>query len=241
MNVQLSRRVALARQFPPLWGLTRADLRRAMNAVDDADSFDVLPVDVKRLILASEENSRDLSKQHTVDDSTIAASAFHLPGTHNQKTHGHGHHGSNGFFASAAEREETLVLARKKVVNAPRPTAEAVAKAQAELRAAREGRGRAGGESRGGSAAARRRQRENLFREFGGDKRGYAVCHGCGLKLHYADPGTLVNQRGYARLERGKIFVKCQGGGYQLANLLPECFGCNRHRGDYPVRIENKC
>lgn len=167
------------------------------------------------------------------------ASAFHLPGKHNQKTHGHG--GTHEAYASTEEHAAALQLARHKVDSVPVPSHEAVRKAQAELEKAKRGEGRAGGESRGGSAASRRKQRENLFNEFGGDKRGYVPCHGCGLKLHHADPGSPANPHGHARLERGKIFVKCQGGGYQLANLLPECFGCNRTRGDHPVRKENKC
>lgn len=164
--------------------------------------------------------------------------AFHLPGKHNQKTHAHG--GTHAAFASTEEHAEALKHAKEKVNNAPVPSHEQVAKARAELEKAKRGEGRAGGESRGGSAASRRKQRENLFNEFGGDKRGYVPCHGCGLKLHHHDTGPL-NPHGYARLERGKIFVKCQGGGYQLTNLLPECFGCNRTRNDKQVRRENKC
>jgi SPP1 gp7 family putative phage head morphogenesis protein len=131
--------------------------------------------------------------------------------------------------------------ALEKIANAPIPSEEAIRKAQAELEKARAGLGRAGGESRGGSAAGRRKQRLNLFKEFGGEERGYVPCHGCGIKTHWADPGSPDNPHGYARFERGKIFVKCQGGGYQLLNLLPECFGCNRSRNDKMVRNENRC
>ncbi len=149
--------------------------------------------------------------------------------------------GDSGMVAPEQEFKETERRARAKISAAPTPSAEAVGKAQQELENARKGTGRAGGEARGGSAAARRRQRLNLFNEFGGQDRGYAVCHGCGTKIHWATPGTADNPQGYARFERGKIFVKCQGGGYQLANLLPECFACNRTRGDRALRDENGC
>lgn len=166
------------------------------------------------------------------------AEAFHLPGKHNQETHGHG--GAHAMFAPTAIHEASMKLALTKMHNAPVPSEAAVKKAHAELQKAKAGTGRAGGESRGGSSADRRKQRENLFKEFDGEKNGYVACHGCGLKLHHADAGP-ANPHGYARLERGKIFTKCQGGGYQLPNLLPECFGCNRTRGDTAVRSENKC
>jgi hypothetical protein len=85
---------------------------------------------------------------------------------------------------------------------------------------------------------ARRRQRQNLFRLFGGEGRGYVPCHECGLKLHYTDDPA-ANPEGYQRFERGKIFTKRQGGGYRLPNLLPECRPCNAARGDRPIRMEN--
>lgn len=144
-------------------------------------------------------------------------------------------------FASEAEHKTTVKQARKKIKSAPVPSMDAVRKAQDELEKAKAGTGRAGGESRGGSAASRRKQRLNLFEEFGGNERGYVVCHGCGAKIHWAAPGAPENPHGYARFERGKIFVKCQGGGYQLTNLLPECFACNRSRNDKMVRKENRC
>ena len=61
------------------------------------------------------------------------------------------------------------------------------------------------------------------------------VCHGCGLKCHYDEN----NAGGYALFVRGKIFTLYQGGDYQLENLLPECFGCNRGRKDKPMRPEH--
>ena len=144
-------------------------------------------------------------------------------------------------YASKDVYQSILDQALEKIANAPVPSEEAILKAQAELAKARAGLGRAGGESRGGSAAGRRKQRQNLFNEFGGEKRGYVVCHGCGIKMHWDSPGSPANPHGYARFERGKIFVKCQGGGYQLPNLLPECFSCNRSRNDQMIRNENRC
>lgn len=140
-------------------------------------------------------------------------------------------------FVTYADYTATAKYADEKISNAPTPSKEAVAKAQKELELARQGKIRAGGESRGGGSKDRRRQRENLFKEFGGEERGHIACHGCGLKLHHDPPAG----SGFGRLERGKIFVKCQGGGYQLANLLPECFTCNRSRNDAQVRKENPC
>jgi Phage Mu protein F like protein len=195
-----------------------------------------------------------------VAGSATPAAVFHLPGRHRQKSHGHDRPGPGrprlpdrpdiapdvdvevgGWIVAEAERLQIEQQAAAKITDAPVPSAAAVAKAQAELAAARAGRGRAGGQARGGSAADRRRQRRNLFAQFGGHDRGYVACHGCGTKTHWADPGSDDNPSGLARFERGKIFVKCQGGGYQLPNLLPECFGCNRNRGDKPLRSENEC
>lgn len=200
--------------------LPYVERERWADAAEDVDSVDDLPEFIRDKLHA------DLH-------------AFHLAGKHNQATHGHG--GAHEMFASTADHEATLKLAREKVRNAPVPTQAQVTKARAELEKAKRGEGRAGGDSRGGSSADRRKQRENLFKEFGGNEKGHVTCHGCGLKMHHADPGSAANPKGYARLERGKIFTKCQGGGYQLPNLLPECFGCNRSRNDTPVRKENKC
>lgn len=146
-----------------------------------------------------------------------------------------------GFHSheSGQEHEEARQFAAEKIKNAPVPSEAAVTKARAELAAAQRGEGRAGGEARGGSAADRRRQRQNLFREQGGEERGHICCHGCGIKMHWADPGSPDNPEGHARFERGKIFVKAQGGGYQLPNLLAECFACNRSRNDQLLRPEN--
>jgi hypothetical protein len=165
----------------------------------------------------------------------------HLPGKHNQKEHGRG--GAASSFATTEEHNASKMLASQKITSAPVPSATAVSKARAELDAAKRGEGRAGGDSRGGSAAARRKQRENLFKEFEakdakGNGKGYVVCHVTGLKMHHSkDPSA--NPNGYPIFERGKIFTKFQGGGYQLTNLLPESFQANRSRNDQAVRAEN--
>jgi hypothetical protein len=139
------------------------------------------------------------------------------------------------FKADAKEWKESKALATAKIKNAPRPTKEAIAKAKAELDKARRGEGRAGGENRGGGSADRRRQRQNLFKEFGGNERGYIVCPWTGVKMHWSrDPKD--NPNGFEVFERGKIFVKRQGGGYQLPNLLPESFEANRSRNDAILR-----
>jgi hypothetical protein len=166
------------------------------------------------------------------------SSAFGKP---DQARDWHGRWGGGGGGAHVAPEKEykaTFRQAQDKIANAPVPTALQVTKARAELQKAKEGKGRAGGDSRGGSSKDRRKQRENLFKEFGGESKGYVVCHGCGLKTHHTDDPA-QNPNGYARFERGKIFVKAQGGGYQLKNLLPECFGCNRSRNDQMLRPEN--
>lgn len=141
-------------------------------------------------------------------------------------------------FASGKEQEISLAVALNKIKNVPIPSRADVVKARRELRLAAKGEARAGGESRGGSAKDRRIQRHNLFKEFGGSEKGYVVCPWTGLKMHWTDdPGQ--NPKGYPRFERGKIFLKCQGGGYKLSNLIPESFAANRARNDVPARKEN--
>lgn len=140
--------------------------------------------------------------------------------------------------ATPLESAAALKRAKAKIKNAPIPSPEAVAKARNELALAKEGKARAGGENRGGGSKDRARQRENLFKEFGGEEKGYVVCPWTGIKMHHSsDPA--VNPKGYPKFERGKIFVKHQGGGYQLANLIPESYEANRSRNDIPLRREN--
>lgn len=140
--------------------------------------------------------------------------------------------------ATPAEKKAARTKALAKIRIAPVPSQEDVKKAREELRRAAEEGKRAGGESRGGSAAARRQQMFNLFKEFGGLQRGYIVDHQSGIKMHYtADPKLNPNQ--YPLFERGKIFTKEQGGGYQLQNIIPESFPTNRSRGNRTVRKEN--
>lgn len=88
------------------------------------------------------------------------------------------------------------------------------------------------------NSADRRRQRENLFKEFGGEERGYVIDAATGIKMHWTnDPALNPNQ--YPLFERGRIFTERQGGSYRLENLLPELYDSNRARGDRPIRKEN--
>lgn len=146
--------------------------------------------------------------------------------------------GSHSSQRMTAEHLESRNRALAKIAAAPRPSKLAVENARLELEAAKRGEGRAGGESRGGGSAERRRQRQNLFKEWGGEERGYVVCPWTGIKMHWSnDPKE--NPRGHPVFERGKVFVKCQGGGYQLPNLIPESFTANRARNDKRLRKEN--
>jgi len=140
--------------------------------------------------------------------------------------------------ATKAEHRASKKIADQKIKDAPVPTKDQVVKARAELEAAKRGEIRAGGESRGGSAASRRQQRQNLFKEFGGEEKGYVVCPWTGIKMHWTDDPA-INKDGLVKFERGKIFVKRQGGGYQLPNLIPESFAANRSRNDKLMRMEN--
>ena len=141
-----------------------------------------------------------------------------------------------GLTGQAPKREILAAnkLAKEKVQNAPVPSREEVEKARRDLASS----ARPGGEARGGSAASRRKQRENLFKEFGGAERGYVACPWTGIKMHWTDDPKL-NPHGYPKFERGKIFTKRQGGGYQLHNLIPESYASNRARNNKPIRTEN--
>jgi len=141
-------------------------------------------------------------------------------------------------FSSPKEMTKAFERAKRKIDDAPVPDAKAVKKARKELKLAAQGKIRAGGEARGGSAKDRARQRYNLFKEFGGEEMGYVVCPWTGLKMHWTDDPKL-NPKGYPKFERGKVFTKKQGGGYQLANLIPESFAANRARNNVPARREN--
>lgn len=144
-----------------------------------------------------------------------------------------------GGKAPKAEIAASRKQAEAKIADAPVPSKEAVNKARAEIEKYNRGEGtRPGGESRGGSSADRRRQRENLFKEWGGEDKGYIVCPWTGIKMHWTDDPK-KNPDGHPKFERGKIFTKCQGGGYQLTNLIPESFAANRARNDHRVREEN--
>jgi hypothetical protein len=96
---------------------------------------------------------------------------------------------------------------------------------------------RPGGDTRG-SSKARKSRAKRLFEEFGGNERGYVICHGTGIKLHWTT-NPKENPHGYPKFEQGKIFVFAQGGSYTMDNLLPESRVYNRWRGAKPLRKEN--
>ncbi len=147
------------------------------------------------------------------------------------------HLGDDEPFAPPAEKKASLKVATAKVKSAPVPTKTEVDAGREDLRKARLGLIRAGGEKRGNSND-RKVRAKSLFREFGGDERGYVVCPWTGLKMHWSnDPKD--NPNGYPRFEQGKIFTACQGGRYKLANLIPESFEANRSRNDKRLRPEN--
>lgn len=156
---------------------------------------------------------------------------------HEQKSHGAWAHGSvpKELMGSKAEIAEAKAIAKRKIGDAPVPSKVEVEKALRDLKNA----SRPGGESRGGNSRDRRNQRRNLFKEFGGDEKGYIACHGSGVKLHWTDDAE-ENPNGYPVLTRGKIFVKRQGGAYRLNNLLPEFLAYNQWRGADLLRQENK-
>lgn len=146
--------------------------------------------------------------------------------------------GTKAGYATAAEQEASVKIARAKIKSAPVPGPDRVAKMRAALeRVKTDPNARAGGDARGNSYA-RRARAEALFKEFGGDKKGYVVCPWSGLKMHYSSDPKL-NPKGYPKFEQGKIFTARQGGGYQMPNLIPESFTANRSRNAKPVRKEN--
>ena len=154
---------------------------------------------------------------------------FH-PGHPDQKAH------SGGAFPNYANPSEFRAARKKalaKIAAAPLPPHEKAVAARENLLTSK----RAGGDGRGGSPA-RRQRRIALFKEFGGEKKGYVVDYETGEKLHYSkDPK--VNPKGYKVFEQGKIFIKHQGGGYSMPNLLPESYATNRSRNDFPIRKGN--
>lgn len=152
-------------------------------------------------------------------------------------------------FASKAEHDAARKIAKAKTAAAPVPPREKVEAYRAKLkeynRVAAEARRK--GEKvpqqreyldARGNSASRKARAQKLFKEFGGEERGYIVCHDRGIKMHWTDDPKL-NPHGYPRFEQGKIFTAAQGGGYQMPNLLPESFAANRSRNDRAVRPEN--
>jgi len=90
---------------------------------------------------------------------------------------------------------------------APKPTAEMAAQGQIP------------------PIARRRESRDELFAQFGGPERGYVPCVHCGLKLA-ADKTS-----GLAVMVPEPIVPWSEGGGLELANLLPSCSSCFLARG----------
>lgn len=140
-------------------------------------------------------------------------------------------HGVTHSIQKAAASDHTAVKQQvaDKIANAPVPSAASVKRARALANSSLASQ----------NSADRRRQRENLFNEFGGKERGYVIDHATGVKMHWTnDPDENPNQ--YPLFERGRIFTERQGGGYQLPNLIPELYDTNRARGDRPIRKENQ-
>lgn len=146
--------------------------------------------------------------------------------------------GNTANVATPEEQQESHRIAKAKIKNVSPPSLEKVTKMRVALQKAREDpSARAGGDARG-SSYSRRQRAQNLFKEFGGEEKGYVVCPWTGTKMHWSsDPKE--NPNGYAKFEQGKIFTACQGGGYQLPNLIPESFKANRSRNDKRLRKEN--
>ena len=208
-------------QVPSAPGFQPSQLKRVAASVDDDDGSVMLGLE-ETIRTAVAEGIRLYNENHD------GKGRFGMGGG----VADHGEHWGRDTHASGAELESARKQQIKHIKAAPKPSAADVVKALADVH--KEG-GRASGDSRGGSAAARRTQRETLFNMFGGKERGYVIDRLTGLKMHHTDDPKL-NPRGYPKFERGKIFVKAQGGGYQLHNLLPESFQSNRSRGDIRIR-----
>lgn len=134
-------------------------------------------------------------------------------------------------FGTPDERKSAYRFAMAKIKNAPKPSGADRVKSVKDAATS----SRIGGEARGGNSYDRKKQRLNLYNEAGGKKKGYVVCPWTGLKMHWSDDPR-ENPKGYPSFERGKIFVKAQGGGYQLPNLIAESYLANRSRGNLPMR-----
>lgn len=136
------------------------------------------------------------------------------------------------------ERKAAKVKAKAWIRIAKVPPEKEVIKGRLALAHARQASGRSGGEAHGGSSEQIAQQRHNLFKEFGGEKKGYVVDHQSGIKMHWtSDPAINPNQ--YPVFQRGRIFTTAQGGGYTLDNLIPESYDTNRARGSRTLRKEN--
>lgn len=153
--------------------------------------------------------------------------------------------------ATPAELKKAEVAANKRIADAPVPTKDRVKFNRVRLnrhkKAVKEWDkgGRVGAKPKQrefldlrGNTKQREARREKLFKEFGGEEKGYVVCHGNGTKMHHT-ADKKKNPKGYPVFEEGKIFTAYQGGGYHLSNLIPESPVHNLGRGNDPVRPEN--
>jgi len=146
---------------------------------------------------------------------------------------------SDGHKASDTEIAEARSIAGDKIKNVPVPPKEAVIhnRKRLDLHSVADKEWRTAGGTKSGKPRPQQRsfldlrlsqhkrepQSKEIFKEFGGEKKGYVVCHATGQKLHWADKSDKENNpNGYEKFEKGKIFTARQGGGYQNSNILPE-------------------
>jgi SPP1 gp7 family putative phage head morphogenesis protein len=120
---------------------------------------------------------------------------------------------------SPKELKAARDLAIAKAANAPVPTKEDVAKAQAGLAKLGANKYR---RNIVGNTTDRAKRRQHLYDEFGDGKT--CPCIYCGVKV------------GEGTLEQDKIYTTADGGKYNTKNVIPSCSECNKKRGDVPFR-----
>lgn len=169
------------------------------------------------------------SKRSTTTRTKTATKPSAKQGTHVSSTKGL-------VQGSAAEIKSVRALAKQKIKNAKKPTPEKKAKHCAAIARSNALGKRPGGEFRGNSADRKRRQL-NLWREFGGDKRGYVIDHITGVRMHWTSDKK-ENPNGYPVFSQGKIYTGEQGGSYTNDNLLPELLQANQSRGSKPIKLD---
>lgn len=121
--------------------------------------------------------------------------------------------------ASPKELKAARKLAMEKAANAPVPTKEDVAKAQAGIEKLGANKYR---RNLVGNTKDRAKRRQHLYDEFGDGKT--CPCIYCGIKV------------GEGTLEQDKIYTTAEGGKYNTKNVVPSCSECNKKRGDVPFR-----